>query len=1430
MIRRVTAPFLSIENRKSKIENPVDFGGRANYRAGAFHKVSPSSPSPGRASHGNGVSRKMSRASSIPLHVYEVLEEEYESLHGPITKEPLVVHLPGKFRAESAGDRAPDHAPGAGAPAEEHGLWREVEAARDWDFRRGHLRDATGLAAALLPSDAPERRDLPAELAQQIQAFDWAKEQLKKRLYAGLGAELLRELLAAGRGDEDEHGHLEVPRELEARLERALNERVLADPALYDEERFADSWLSPASRGLAKLWREGVKFEGADLRHFNRTLLEDAFPNEIEPVHNIRLAAVCQRLHAARPAALSLSGGGIRSGTFALGLLQGLARHDLLKGFDYLSTVSGGGYIGGWLTAWIHRHPDGLEGVTRELANHPPLGRIDPEPAPLLHLRKYSNFITPQVGLLTADTWTFVGIYLRNLLLNWMVFIPLLLAVLLVPRLLVAITMGQPTNPEPLFDPGEPGGFQFHGRYFFLVLGSILGVWALAYIDFNRPGLGERLRRVSPRWRRRTDQRSFLRFCLVPLVGAAALLTLYFAWSTEQSDPKNLDDFAIFGVIFVLAGWLISSLVLRRFGGGWDEPGVDGQPTLRRLLIEPLVLAIIGAIGGVLAWALSLAKDLGDPVVGYGPMRETGRAFEYTKWTWWGDWTTEIYVCLAVPVFLLVFWGATTLFVGVSSRWKFVSDEDREWWSRFGAWVLIAVLVWVAGNALVLFGPLALLSFPRVLAAVGGLSGLAALLLGRSAKTQGTNEQQSEADKSKGSTLMARLLPLLALVFLAAFLATLSLATTGLIQLLTVPLRPLAAPVTSAGHPPGSMRERLADLLTNVEQPWPSPLPSPKPSPRPPHEDFAEHLRYVVPTPEPAPTPVPSPLPEGVDAPAHDPYVDSKLAHMNVLHHTSLWFLAPLAAFLFLFGYLLSRVINLNVFSLHGGYRNRLIRAFLGASRPAGERRANPFTGFDAADNVPMHELRPGLLDEDDFVAPGRLADELRDQSNPLSRRLAEKKLLENVSAVAAGGDVLTALRTDLNRVLIEESLYEDFEPGPPRTPRAPARARTVLRRVAAARGGVAPRRSELRTDYHILLNRLVLEQAYGDLIKPAPYPPPPYKLLHVVNCALNLVGGDNLAWQQRKAEPFSVSPLHSGCFRLGYRESRNYGGSDTGGISIGTAASISGAAASSNMGYYTTSPVISLLLTLFNVRLGWWLGNPGPFGHKTYQDRAPRNSVLPVVSEAFGMTDDKNKYVYLSDGGHFENLALYEMVLRRCRVIVCADGAQDAEYRFGDLGNAVRKIRIDLGIPIEFTAVPIYPQRPPREEGQGLYWAVGRIRYSCVDWGAEDGVLLYVKPAVYGAEPRDVLEYKKSFPDFPHQTTADQFFDEPQFESYRALGSHVMDALCGEELGTLDLHDLLRRAYDSLAETRAGQPAPDPKLRDWMRDWLDRQRPTSPP
>jgi hypothetical protein len=132
------------------------------------------------------------------------------------------------------------------------------------------------------------------------------------------------------------------------------------------------------------------------------------------------------------------------------------------------------------------------------------------------------------------------------------------------------------------------------------------------------------------------------------------------------------------------------------------------------------------------------------------------------------------------------------------------------------------------------------------------------------------------------------------------------------------------------------------------------------------------------------------------------------------------------------------------------------------------------------------------------------------------------------------------------------------------------------------------------------------------------------------------------------------------------------------------------------------------------------------------------------------------------------------------------SDAGCDPDGVFDDLGGAIRKIRIDFGIPIEFEAgIPVYPRSAPNRPPDAQYWAVARILYTRVDGEtAEDGVLLYIKPAFYGREPADVYNYGSSTPDFPHEATSNQFFGEAQFESYRALGVYAVNQLCDHELG----------------------------------------------
>jgi hypothetical protein len=279
---------------------------------------------------------------------------------------------------------------------------------------------------------------------------------------------------------------------------------------------------------------------------------------------------------------------------------------------------------------------------------------------------------------------------------------------------------------------------------------------------------------------------------------------------------------------------------------------------------------------------------------------------------------------------------------------------------------------------------------------------------------------------------------------------------------------------------------------------------------------------------------------------------------------------------------------------------------------------------------------------------------------------------------------------------------------------------------------------------------------------------------LHVINTTLNAVETTHVGRHERKAQSLTFSPLHVGNRFVGYRAAPEYGSDGDGGpgtgISLGMALSVSGAAASSAMGMYSTK-ARAFLLTLANARLGLWFGNPQ--NAKTWQRSEPPLGVGPIAREMLGLTTDHNPYVYLSDGGHYENLALWEMVARGCRYIIISDAGCDPTYAFGDLSNAVRRIRLDLGIPILFS--PLSQSR----EGQGRtnqHGGIGIIKYSAVDGpGAPDGTILYLKATLSGDEPVDVRNFAAAAPLFPHDSTSNQFFDEARFESYRALGYHTV-------------------------------------------------------
>jgi hypothetical protein len=387
-----------------------------------------------------------------------------------------------------------------------------------------------------------------------------------------------------------------------------------------------------------------------------------------------------------------------------------------------------------------------------------------------------------------------------------------------------------------------------------------------------------------------------------------------------------------------------------------------------------------------------------------------------------------------------------------------------------------------------------------------------------------------------------------------------------------------------------------------------------------------------------------------------------------------------------LLGFAVSRIVNVNRFSLHGMYRNRLVRAYLGASNCAisGEeqRIPDPFTGFALNDNFPLHQLCD--------PSPTEAQNRNEPPCNSHGRNAADQRPICKVQ-----------------------------------------------------------------------------------------------RPISIINTTLNLVHGEKLAWQQRKAASFSMTPLFCGNWLEGYRSSAKYGGPD--GITVGTAITISGAAANPNMGY-CSSPVLGFLMAMFNVRLGAWLGNTNLRGNDTCEHPGPKLSLMPLFAEMFGLTNSNRRYVNLSDGGHFDNLGLYEAVLRRCRYVFVSDAGRDESFAFEDLGNSIRKIRIDFGINIDFETIRILPNT---SEAQGLCCALGHIRYSSVDDTPEedDGLLIYVKPTLRsrGAQiPYDIYSYSRGCKEFPHESTVDQWFSESQFESYRALGSHMVGQLTEELTKTL--------------------------------------------
>ena len=752
-----------------------------------------------------------------------------------------------------------------------------------------------------------------------------------------------------------------------------------------------------------------------------------------------------RQLNELRRGALCFSGGGIRSATFCLGILQALAACDanrlktaaekpanhqnvitpessLLGRFHYLSTVSGGGYVGSWLSAWRKRASFAI--ILGKLTNRP--SGPDFEPWEISWLRAYSNYLTPRIGIASADTWAAIAIVVRNLVLNWLIIIPVVCLALLALKIIATVGVWIAHGDDPVWAAYISTN---HLLYAVLLFGIVCLIVAQIFTTLHRPP-----RRPPPSVADPSKQpgnareKAFLWGDFIWAVFSAIVVTIFFASQYFSSQH---------------GAWVESILKWRGAGAKLDELGVSSD--VEFLALTAVAGFAIYALGWIFGWIFGR-------IFGHRPCQNLwdclGRLWDFIAWALSGliygalvglgailylqlrpyPATDENRICLLLAVIFGVPWvlmaqlTADNIFGGLVSYGR-ASDSDREWLGRAAgwlaafaiAWAIVAFLVFVGGDFVQTakgWGEDAVTAAGGVL---GVISGIVTALLGKSSATPAKSGSGDQAN-------------------FAAIASNVGLAVAG----------PIFAAVLIIALSVGLDELLLGGSLVEELQPASGTVP-----------DFCNMLMWL----------------------------GGGLLVAAVIARLASYF------------------VNINRFSLHALYRNRLIRAYLGATRDM--RHPDRFTGFDSDDNVRMHELWP----------------------------------------------------------------------------------------------------PEIK----------------------------PRRLFHIVNIALNVVSTKRLAWQERKAESFTVSPRHCGSAYLGFRPSQEYGDSlskktDSHGITLGTAMAISGAAVSPNMGYHS-SPSTSLLLTLFNVRLGWWLGNPGQAGnkHEAYRREGPGFAAKPLFNEAFGQTTDKS-------------------------------------------------------------------------------------------------------------------------------------------------------------------------------------------------------------
>lgn len=845
---------------------------------------------------------------------------------------------------------------------------------------------------------------------------------------------------------------------------------------------------------------------------------------------------------------IALSGGGIRSASFNLGVLQRLANLDVLDKFDYISTVSGGGYIGTWLTSWIKRSGS-LSKIKDRLCPEKSGDPLADEVRPVRWLRMFSNYLTPNASIMSADAWTSGMTWLRNTLINQVV---LLLGLLTVLSLISSVYLGWILFKDYLkeLDPV----WILVACLVMLSGGSLFaGIAMRAFHKVNKKPVSTGFSKI---WEKLKLTFSFLTKLntRIPVILVAWVVLCALLISTYFAATCNTPEDDVLRIFFYIAGAALAAFIGLALFGNYHKR-------------QDMMLSGSGNVNvpppysgdnhsGRIVWAIIFSSVAASAALAF----LLGLFWRNMNWIYnlIGNHTPiepgKIMLVIGVPVILEIF--AIAVIIRMALMGNLFPDYRREWWGRMGGYIHRFMLVWIVVSfaSLVLPDlPLSSMLSDLLPVAWGGWAGI----VGWGVKKAFESKQETSTKKSGFTTYLIKIVPFIFMIGLLLFGSRIL----------------------------GIMKAFYERGLTPVQD-----------------------LGYT----------------------------------------------AGMTAFLGIITFILSWRIGVNEFSLHHFYRNRLIRAFLGATRTRVDRikTANAFTGFDTND------------------------------------------------------DLLMSSMTERNGYF-------------------------------------------------------------------GPFP--------IINATLNSTVVFALDRQDRKAESFIFSPLYCGydfsptrpatynvdhVYEYGYRPTLQFS-NENGGPTLGTAMAISGAAVNPNWGYHS-SPLMAFLLTLFNGRLGWWIGNPRL---DSWKHPDPPIGLLYLMYDLIGKSDISMDYVCLSDGGHFDNMGLYELVRRRCNYILLGDGEQDENGACEGLANAIRRCRIDFGVEINIDIKKITEKEVDKEL---LHIIKGEIIYPGANH--QSGTLVYIKTHLTGDEPVDIREYALANPDFPQQSTGDQFFDEAQFESYRKLGYHSID------------------------------------------------------